>query len=173
MQCPYCGSTNLIWDEKNGCIVCRDCATIIDSLYDFDQYNTTEIVIDFNKLNIRKSTINFLSLLDNINNKNKYKIDINNKNKYITEDGIYALQLLKMNKTAEEIFNKLTETGYFSGKKIKTRVAISFYLSGYRGNKMRDILKKLHINERYFKKITYKIPNYLKFQKFAINNDSI
>ncbi|ARM75882.1 TFIIB-type zinc ribbon-containing protein [Acidianus manzaensis] len=168
MQCPYCGSTNLLWDIKNGTVICRDCASVIDSMYDYERYNNNEIVIDFNKLTINQNTKEFLSILDNIRYKNKYKIDLSNKNKYLTEDGIYALQLLNMDTSVRKIYDELTKYGYFSGKKIKTRVAISFYLSGYRGNKMRNILRKLHINEKYFKKITYKIPRNIKYRKIEL-----
>ncbi len=33
MICPECGSTNIIWDYKNGVLVCAECGIVIDRIY--------------------------------------------------------------------------------------------------------------------------------------------
>jgi uncharacterized Zn finger protein (UPF0148 family) len=33
MKCPYCGSEELVWDYKNGAVVCSSCGCIVDTIY--------------------------------------------------------------------------------------------------------------------------------------------
>jgi len=33
MRCPYCGSEELVWDYKNGVVVCSSCGCIVDTIY--------------------------------------------------------------------------------------------------------------------------------------------
>ncbi|HDD25809.1 MAG TPA: TFIIB-type zinc ribbon-containing protein [Acidilobales archaeon] len=33
MKCPECGSVELVWDYKGGCVVCSACGLVIDSIY--------------------------------------------------------------------------------------------------------------------------------------------
>ncbi|MCY0883793.1 MAG: hypothetical protein OWQ50_08515 [Acidianus infernus] len=163
MQCPYCGSNDLIWDNIHGNIVCASCGSVIDTLYDYSQIDTSEDIIDLNKnLSERKETRNFIKLTETVSN--KFRIINNKKNmKFITEDGELALSLLNMDKKVYKVYEYLEKNGIFCGRKIKTRVALSFYIAGYRCKKMRNILEKLHINEKYFRKITYKLPKELKY----------
>ncbi len=35
MRCTYCHSTNVVWDYERGCVVCGDCGTVIDVIYQF------------------------------------------------------------------------------------------------------------------------------------------
>lgn len=170
MKCPYCGSINLIWDIKNGTVVCMDCATVIDKIYYEGTLSSSEdeIILDFNKLKVSDKTKKFLSELDRITNNNKkFKIDIYGKTRYFSEDGLAALQILEVDKKVKRIYNLLTEKGFFSGKKLKTRVALSFYLAGYRGDRINTILTKLGINQKYFKKLIYKLPKELKYKALS------
>ena len=41
MLCPYCGSRNLVWDYSKGTVVCADCGSVLDSIYEFDAANFT------------------------------------------------------------------------------------------------------------------------------------
>lgn len=165
MSCPYCGSNNLIWDVKSGTVVCMECASVVDVIYDDKEFSSTDIIIDLNKITINDVTRKFLVDLNKIQKtKTKYKINNSNTSKYISEDGILALEFLKMDPKVEKIYNSLTEKGFFSGKKLKTRVAISFYLAGYRGKRINNILAKLRINHKYFKKLIYKLPKELKYK---------
>jgi len=33
MKCPYCKSEELVWDYKNGAVVCTSCGCVADSIY--------------------------------------------------------------------------------------------------------------------------------------------
>jgi transcription initiation factor TFIIIB Brf1 subunit/transcription initiation factor TFIIB len=33
MRCPCCGSEELVWDYKNGAVVCSSCGCIVDIIY--------------------------------------------------------------------------------------------------------------------------------------------
>jgi transcription initiation factor TFIIIB Brf1 subunit/transcription initiation factor TFIIB len=76
-----------------------------------------------------------------------------------------------MDKKVYKIYKFLEKNGMFSGRKIKIRVALSFYIAGYRCKKMKNILEKLHINEKYFRKITYKLPKELKYMNKELLED--
>ena len=36
MQCPYCGSRNIVWDYSKGTIICVECGSVLDSIYEYD-----------------------------------------------------------------------------------------------------------------------------------------
>lgn len=41
MRCPYCGSRNVVWDYSTGSIVCAECGSVLDSIYEYDAANFT------------------------------------------------------------------------------------------------------------------------------------
>ena len=41
MKCPYCGSSNLVWDGNTGTIVCANCGSVLDVIYEYDASNFT------------------------------------------------------------------------------------------------------------------------------------
>ncbi|WP_373279914.1 TFIIB-type zinc ribbon-containing protein [Metallosphaera hakonensis] len=34
-RCEYCGSNNLVWDQSRGIVVCGECGTVLENIYDF------------------------------------------------------------------------------------------------------------------------------------------
>ncbi len=35
IRCPECGSTSILWDYKNGSVICGNCGLVIDNIYDY------------------------------------------------------------------------------------------------------------------------------------------
>jgi len=158
MKCPLCGSTNIIWKSREGIIVCSDCGLVIDDkAYDYyPVYFDKEIKKTINLLKSKNSeTNNYRIIRNKIETVNNYKPSV--KQCITKNNNVLALELLKMNSRALKIYNILNDNGYLSGTQIKTKVAVSFYLSGYNNSKIRSILEKLQINEKYFRKTVKKL----------------
>jgi transcription initiation factor TFIIIB Brf1 subunit/transcription initiation factor TFIIB len=165
MKCDNCGSIYLIWDYKNGNVVCSMCGLVVESIYEGQYMQSQEdIIIISNNINIKLITKKYLKILSyNKIFKNNY-ININNKIKFYSKEAEIALDFLSRNNKVKLIYEKLNNTGVFSGKKIKTRVAISYYLAGYRGKELENVLNILKINKKYFKKYLNKILRKLNFE---------
>ncbi|NON63178.1 hypothetical protein, partial [Acidianus sp. RZ1] len=112
-------------------------------------------------LNDEAKIIDFIAIMKK-KNKKDIKISSETTQKYISIDSLLALELLKMDSNVNKIYTILNNSGLFSGRKIKMRVAISFYLAGYRRNKLDSILEKLNINHKYLKKVIYKLPKEIR-----------
>ncbi len=39
MKCPYCGSLEIVWDNRTGAVVCTRCGSVLDNIYDYDASN--------------------------------------------------------------------------------------------------------------------------------------
>lgn len=61
MICPECLNENtIIWDYKNGVLVCSACGTVLDRLYDFECNRTNNVnseVHEYAKRNLNEKTI--------------------------------------------------------------------------------------------------------------------
>ncbi len=164
MKCPSCGSPNIIWTENY--VVCGNCGLVIEEQrYDYSPQFFSEEIVDLSgmvKVSERaKHVTTYIRdrIANSEVNKGRYLLKVeDNRLGIISKDGILALELLKMDPIARRIYSIINEEGYLSGTKIKTRVAASFYLSGYRGKKLKDILQKLNVNEKHFRKILRKVP---------------
>ena len=76
MRCPYCGSTNVIWDEERGEVVCMDCGSVIDRIYvlreDF-RVEDSRPSRSRGSVRLSKTTKEFLKLLDRVKSSKKLK----------------------------------------------------------------------------------------------------
>jgi transcription initiation factor TFIIIB Brf1 subunit/transcription initiation factor TFIIB len=152
MKCPSCGSANIVWKSKEGMIVCSDCGLVIDDkVYDYRPTYLNEVKSTTSSLQYNNEKIDNCKIIaKKVRILNNYKP--NGSQSIAKSNNILALELLKMNSNALKIYNVMNDKGYLSGKQIKTKVAVSFYLSGYNSNRMKSILEKLQINEKYFRK---------------------
>jgi len=162
MKCENCGSDNIVWDRRNGSVVCSNCGLVLDSIYDnslsFSDEDT--IIISPNFIdNIKEETKKFLS-----NKTHKNTVYINGSPHIISESGLIALDLISRSVKAKKVYETIENSGILSGRKIKTKVAVAFYLAGYRDEEFKKILKILGINYNYIRKIINKISKkYLYF----------
>ena len=63
MLCPYCGSHNVVWDYSKGTIVCAECGSVLDSIYEYDATNfshssLSELLPSYSAILSRKKKIN-------------------------------------------------------------------------------------------------------------------
>ncbi|MBW9140532.1 MAG: hypothetical protein K1T65_02295 [Candidatus Aramenus sp.] len=165
MRCPSCGSANIVWTESS--VVCGNCGLVIDEQkYDYSPPSFSEEVVDLTgtmRLSERTKYVTAYirdRISNNEFNRRRFLLRVNEGGKLgvISREGVLALELIKKDPIAHKIYLIINEEGYLSGAKIKTRVAVSFYLSGYKGKKMKDILRKLNVNEKHFRRVLRKIP---------------
>jgi len=85
LRCPYCGSSDLIWDYQRGEVVCARCASVIERIYvntiSHSEYDTEvrqkNLRIGEPAPKLRKATKDYLKILESIKNKNDVVIDVN------------------------------------------------------------------------------------------------
>ncbi|MEM1656708.1 MAG: TFIIB-type zinc ribbon-containing protein, partial [Sulfolobaceae archaeon] len=109
MKCENCGSSDLVWDRKNGNIVCSNCGLVIETIYDNTLINTEDeyIIISPNLFNnIRKETKDFI-----FNKFRKNIIYINGIKHIIHEDSLIALDLVSRNLKVKKIYENINKLG--------------------------------------------------------------
>jgi len=70
LVCPECHSTNVIWDYKNGYIVCTNCGLVLDRIY----------VEHLGRSAIKDVKINNKSLISNVFNERKRRQEYHKRN---------------------------------------------------------------------------------------------
>ncbi len=70
LVCPECHSTNIIWDHKNGYVVCTNCGLVLDRIY----------VEHLDKTIIKDTKLNNKSLISNVFNKRKRRQEYRKRN---------------------------------------------------------------------------------------------
>jgi len=91
MRCPYCGSTNVVWDEERGEVVCMDCGSVIDRIYvlrkDYEERSPIRSYQVRGNVGVSRATKEFMKLLDNVKHNKKLRgraiIDSNSFFNYI------------------------------------------------------------------------------------------
>ncbi|MCD6278370.1 MAG: hypothetical protein J7J11_01675 [Desulfurococcales archaeon] len=84
MRCPYCGSSNLVWDYQRGEVVCTTCATVIDKIYIAvkPRYNAdtdsgySHLYSNYSMPKLKKETKNYLKILEDIGGKKRKDMTI-------------------------------------------------------------------------------------------------
>ncbi|MEM0187805.1 MAG: TFIIB-type zinc ribbon-containing protein [Saccharolobus sp.] len=149
MKCQVCGSTEIVWNEEKGEIVCSNCGVVIDSIYydSVDRFSVNEIVID-NNLYFNDIKIKNLRIREFFNN--------NTLNKSIDEYEI-ILKTMLLDKQYRIIYDLLLNEGILSGIRTKTKVGILIYIRYVYNNKYREILKKLKIDYKLIKNTIRKL----------------
>ncbi|MCD6428213.1 MAG: TFIIB-type zinc ribbon-containing protein [Desulfurococcales archaeon] len=85
MRCPYCGSSDLIWDYQRGEVVCTQCASVIDRIYvSTIQRSDNDAEVKQKNLRVgepvpklKKATKDYLKILESIRDKSDVVIDVN------------------------------------------------------------------------------------------------
>ncbi|MCY0849642.1 TFIIB-type zinc ribbon-containing protein [Sulfuracidifex metallicus] len=174
LTCSYCGSKNLIWDYTRGEVVCGDCGTTADRVYDYRPAFIEEAL----KSSQNRSLLyknreiepfkEFMHLLKKSRFLRKYKgvkLNISFNKGFIQGSKIYsqisldALYKIESDRVAIKIYKYLEETGIFSGLKFKTRVLLTYYLVyGNDKIRIRRILKRYYTSEENIKRIIKQIP---------------
>ena len=85
MICPYCGSKELIWDYSSGYIICSDCGSVLDRIYEQTLLRLNEGLEDSvvsssikGNVKLKPITIRYLELLEKVKNK-KRRLSIDSK----------------------------------------------------------------------------------------------
>ncbi|BDB97169.1 TFIIB-type zinc ribbon-containing protein [Saccharolobus caldissimus] len=151
LSCPVCGSSEIIWNEKKGEVVCGVCGTVIDIIYSYSmtESDTEEIVIDNkyykDEIKIKESRVKeFMKNENNIRKINEYEIILNS---------------MLLDKKYRIIYKILNEEGILGGIKAKTKVGLLIYFRYAYNNEYLKILEKLGIKKALIRKNIRKIGN--------------
>ncbi|MEM0020446.1 MULTISPECIES: TFIIB-type zinc ribbon-containing protein [Metallosphaera] len=172
--CSYCGSKNLIWDYTRGEVVCGDCGTTVDRVYDYRPMFMEEVLRSSQNRSLLyknreiESFKEFMHLLKKSRFLRKYKgvklnVSLNQGSiqgsKIYSQISLDALYKIESDKVAIKIYKYLEKMGIFSGLKFKTRVLLTYYLV-YDNDKIRikRILKTYYSSEENIKRIIKQIP---------------
>ncbi|BFI75311.1 TFIIB-type zinc ribbon-containing protein [Sulfurisphaera ohwakuensis] len=173
MKCPYCESENLVWDYKNGNLVCTSCGSVIDKIYYEDSTSYEESVyfpetlyFDFFSKTKRIKEFKNKTLKGR---RNKLQSTVIYNGSLIKETSLNAMKFLENNEKLLLLYDTIDNLPVFHSKSVKYKLAIALYfydkkefnrLSGYLNisNKyMKKILSKIKINEKT--KIQYILKN--------------
>ncbi|QGA54921.1 transcription initiation factor IIB family protein [Sulfolobus sp. E5-1-F] len=121
MECPVCGSSEIIWDNKNGEVVCSNCGTIIDSIYYSEQNEpeSTETIIINNKFYKDEILIKKLRIKNFLKNNR-----IENKK---TDRYEIILRSILLDSQYKKIYKVLYNEGILSGLKAKSKLGLLIY----------------------------------------------
>ena len=87
MKCPYCGSTNLVWDYQRGEVICTYCASVIDKIYvstkphgewGEEHRRSSSCTSDYVP-KLKKATKDYLKILETMSSRNRNDITIDTK----------------------------------------------------------------------------------------------
>ena len=168
MECPYCKSKNLIWDYKNGTIVCADCGAVLDQIYDesssFEEMESISgryVSIYENFLSNYKSIVDRTNriITENIKRNNRYnKAQKFDKDRFlfyngsiVRESSFLPLKYIENNERLLIIYDFIDRIPKFKDKHIRYKIALAVYF--YDQNLFKKVEDKLGISKKYFKKI--------------------
>jgi len=179
LRCDSCGSTNLVWDNKSGTVICGDCGLVLERIY-FNQkhyYESDQILVNYPQvLEVssvkRDSERKFNSLLKksrNIRNIKQLRIYVEPKEEglsvghIISKESLEALATITSDGKMLKTYTYMEKEGWFSGLRLKTRVALTAFLV-FRSNrrKLNIILKILGIDEKYLRKLLKRVPKHVR-----------
>ncbi|MFP3198115.1 MAG: TFIIB-type zinc ribbon-containing protein [Sulfolobaceae archaeon] len=171
MECPYCKSKNLVWDYKNGVIVCSSCGLVVDQIFDQSVYNDyndeienissskyiTPQEIFLNKsLNFVSKTNKILDINIKVNRVKKSRKNFEEKlifynGSIIRESSLIPLKYIENNEKLFIVYDFIDRIPKFRDKHIKYKVALALYF--YDTELFNKIEPMLGISKKYFRKI--------------------
>ncbi|BCU70588.1 TFIIB-type zinc ribbon-containing protein [Stygiolobus caldivivus] len=171
MECPYCKNKDLIWDYKNGIIVCSSCGSVIDQIFEQYENAVDEPVNVANYKSVYEpfilKSLSIKNRTDAIVNKNikrnrlgKLKRSVEEKfifynGSVVRESSIIPLKYIENNEKLLIIYDLIERFPQFRDKHIKYKVALTFYF--YDKSLFNKVQHNLGISKKYFEKILSKV----------------
>ncbi|AAK40619.1 transcription initiation factor IIB family protein [Saccharolobus solfataricus] len=151
MQCPACGSNEIIWDNKNGEIVCSNCGTIIDNIYynGQNESESTEIISINNKFYKDDIQVKELRVKNFLKNN---RIETKKIDQYEI-----ILRSMLLDSQYKKIYKLLYDEGILSGLKAKSKLGLLIYFRFALNNGYLHLLEKFDIKNETLKKILKRI----------------
>jgi len=149
VECPYCGSRNIIWDYERGEIVCGECGTVFDKIYSFIEYRDEEPIYI--------SRVNYNSFYRKIGRINEWRERVVGRDivlyngAFINKESFDAAKIIESNEKYLIIYDIMNRIPKFKAKDIRYKIAIALYLVD---KKEFDKFRLLfNIREKYLLKI--------------------
>jgi len=159
MKCPYCGSSEIIWDYKTGDIICLRCASVIDKVFYADQYETADETIItpksayydfFRKLERYKQYIDKME-----KNREKVRKMVTYNGALIRESSLDAMKIIENNEKLLILYDVIDSLPQFKSKNSIYKLAIGLYF--YDRREFYKLRRNLNISDKYMKKILSKL----------------
>lgn len=185
--CDYCGSKNLLWDYVRGEIVCGDCGTTLDKVYDYRPVYAEEVsrtsgqgyILKNNRLDSYREFIELMKKTRFMRKFKGVKLNLSGNDRRIHISRIYspisldALYKLQSDRVAFRIYKYLEDKGIFSGLKFKTRVLLTYYLIyGNNRARIKNLFKQYYTDEENIKRVAKQIPFTIKLEIMRILDQS-
>ena len=153
MLCPYCGSHNVVWDYSKGTIVCAECGSVLDSIYEYDATNFThsslsELLPSYSAILSRKKKTDISKEITYFKEKNFHveyeevidtgeSIKIEKKSRINLSLHLYNVEDFLPNELVYIAFDKISRLGIL-GTQLEKAVLAYYLVFGYE-----DTLRKL------------------------------
>jgi len=159
MKCPYCGSSEIVWDYKTGDMVCSKCASVIDKIYYDNLYETSDDVV----ITPKYAYYNFFKKLERLNeykekikkNKRKLRKTIIYNGSSIKESSLNTMKILENNERLLILYDIMDTLPQFRSKNSKYKLAVGIYLLDKK--EFNKLKRNLNISDKYMKKILSKL----------------
>jgi len=156
MKCPYCGSSEIIWDYKTGDMVCSTCASVIDKIY----YDNLCEASDDLVVTPKYAYYDFFKKLERLNkykekNKKKIRKMIMYNGSSIKESSLSAMKIVENNERLLILYDIMDTLPKFRSKNSKYKLAVGIYLLDKK--EFDKLRRNLNISDKYMKKILSKL----------------
>ena len=159
MKCPYCGSSELIWDYKTGDVVCSKCASVIDKIYYTDLYEISDDITVTSKYVYYDFFRKFKRY-----NEYKRKIEKNEKKirkiviyngSLIKESSLNVMKIIENNERLLILYDIMDSLPQFMARNSMYKLAVGLYLLDKK--EFHRLRKNLNISDKYMRKILSKL----------------
>lgn len=154
MKCPYCGSNNIIWDDKNGEIICASCGSVLDKIYYGEIYDESDP-----QVTLPKSA--FPEFYKKVKRTKTWRRPVMRRRVvlynggYIRELSLNAVKLIENNEKFLILYDIIDRLPQFRTRDVRYKLAIGLYLFDI--NEFRRLKPLLDISEDYMAKLISKL----------------
>lgn len=152
MECPYCGSTEIIWDSK-GEIVCANCGSVLDRVYTTSTTYEEQVAqpsIQYGLFcKIAKREREFKKMFGR--NAGRWRKTVIYNGAHVRETSLPATKLIESNEKFLIIYDFINNLPQFKTKTIKNKLAIGLYL--FDKKIFEKYRRQLGVSEKYIKKL--------------------
>ncbi|MGC9147936.1 MAG: TFIIB-type zinc ribbon-containing protein [Sulfolobales archaeon] len=195
-RCPVCGSTEVIWDEFRGEVVCSSCGLVIDQIY-YTYRNSNDRIAedkprekkDYKKINDKPGRIlrMYNKLFGSWNLRRG--LDINISSLEALNSGVYTGRVFRHNRdvllekmfdispSLKKIYDYTSLFPKLSSRTFRTRLLISYMLLKVSGNGFasNEVLSRaFSISKNHLNRVKKELRNYPELSKFigSLNIDA-
>jgi len=153
MKCPYCGSTEIIWDSKGGNVVCANCGSVLDRVYITSTAYEEQVAQPSIQYELFYEIVKREREFKRVFNRNgsKWRKIVVHNGALVRETSLPAMKLIESNERFLIIYDFVNSLPQFRTKTIKNKLAIGLYL--FDKKEFEKYRRQLDVSEKYIKKL--------------------